>query len=264
MTLAMAAVGDLVSPRERGRYQGYIAATFAVATVVGPLIGGVLVEQRQLALGVLRQPAARRCSRWPACACGCRRPTTERPDRPLDALGAALLAGATSALMLACIWGGDRYAWGSPRSSRWSAPVVLGGGAGRARAARGGPDRPARPAAHPDGRGRQRGAVPRPPPRCSRSPCSSRCSCRRRRARARPRPGLLLVPMMLGMTLSTTLAGRSIERTGRYKRFPVAGLALMSAALVAARRARRQPVAHRDRRRPGACSGSASAWSGRC
>src|SRR3954449_11914345 len=38
MALAMATVGDLVSPRERGRYQGYIAATFAVATVVGPLL----------------------------------------------------------------------------------------------------------------------------------------------------------------------------------------------------------------------------------
>src|SRR3954464_4739448 len=44
MTLAMAAVGDLVAPRERGRYQGYIAATFAGATVLGPLIGGLLVE----------------------------------------------------------------------------------------------------------------------------------------------------------------------------------------------------------------------------
>ena len=44
MTLAMARVGDLVAPRERGRYQGYIAATFAVATIVGPLIGGVLVD----------------------------------------------------------------------------------------------------------------------------------------------------------------------------------------------------------------------------
>jgi MFS family permease len=40
MTLAMAAVGDLVSPRERGRYQGYIAASFATATVAGPLLGG--------------------------------------------------------------------------------------------------------------------------------------------------------------------------------------------------------------------------------
>src|SRR4051794_35978642 len=44
MTLAMAAVGDLVSPRERGRYQGYIAAAFAITTIVGPLIGGVLVD----------------------------------------------------------------------------------------------------------------------------------------------------------------------------------------------------------------------------
>ena len=45
------------------------------------------------------------------------------------------------------------------------------------------------------------------------------------------RAGLLLVPMMLGVTVSTTLAGRSIARTGRYKRFPIAGLALMTAAL---------------------------------
>src|SRR4051794_9450302 len=44
MTLAYAAVGDLVSPRERGRYQGYIVATFALATVVGPLVGGLLVQ----------------------------------------------------------------------------------------------------------------------------------------------------------------------------------------------------------------------------
>jgi predicted MFS family arabinose efflux permease len=43
--------------------------------------------------------------------------------------------------------------------------------------------------------------------------------------------GLLLVPAMLGITVSTTLAGRSIARTGRYKRFPVAGLAMMTAAL---------------------------------
>ncbi|MFL5886671.1 MAG: MFS transporter, partial [Thermoleophilaceae bacterium] len=44
--------------------------------------------------------------------------------------------------------------------------------------------------------------------------------------------GLLLIPSMLGITLSTNLAGRRIERTGRYKRYPLAGLALMSGALV--------------------------------
>jgi MFS family permease len=43
--------------------------------------------------------------------------------------------------------------------------------------------------------------------------------------------GLLLIPAMLGITVSTTLSGRSIARTGRYKRFPIAGLALMAIAL---------------------------------
>ena len=44
--------------------------------------------------------------------------------------------------------------------------------------------------------------------------------------------GLLLVPMMLGITVSTNLAGRGIARTGRYKRYPVAGAALMTIALI--------------------------------
>ena len=80
MALAMAAVGDLVSPRERGRYQSYIAATFAIATVAGPLIGGLLVDHaKHLALGLLRQPAARRRRAGrPACpAAG----ATGRPPR---------------------------------------------------------------------------------------------------------------------------------------------------------------------------------------
>jgi MFS family permease len=45
--------------------------------------------------------------------------------------------------------------------------------------------------------------------------------------------GLLLVPMMLGTTAATILSGRAIARTGRYKRYPVTGLALMTAALLA-------------------------------
>src|SRR5262245_35635078 len=112
MTLAMAAVADLVSPRERGRYQGYIATVFAVATVIGPLLGGILVEGPgwrwvflvnlpvgALALGGLRL-------RLPS-------PPVKRPKAALDLLGAAILALATTALMLTCILGGERLAWDS-------------------------------------------------------------------------------------------------------------------------------------------------------
>ena len=76
--------------------------------------------------------------------------------------------------------------------------------------------------------------------------------------------GLLLVPAMLGITVSTTLSGRSIARTGRYKRFPVAGLALMSAALVLLAALAGNPSQARDRHRRWSSSGSASGWSPRC
>jgi MFS family permease len=231
MALAMAAVGDLVSPRERGRYQGYIAATFAVVTVVGPLLGGLLVESASwrwvffvnLPLGVaaliglsLRLPA----------------PELERPDRPLDVLGAALLAAATSALMLTCIWGGQRYAWDSaPILALIGATIALGG----ALVAR-----------------ERRASDPIVPFHLLRTRTVAVASAAlflaiaalfsitvfvplllQTTTGATPtEAGLLLVPAMLGITVSTTLAGRSIARTGRYKRFPVAGLALMTAALV--------------------------------
>jgi len=45
MALALAIVGDLVSPRERGRYQGYFGAVFTLASVSGPLLGGFFTDQ---------------------------------------------------------------------------------------------------------------------------------------------------------------------------------------------------------------------------
>src|SRR5947208_15687737 len=112
MTLAYAAVGDLVSPRQRGRYQGYIAATFGAAAAIGPLLGGLLVQHASwrwvfyvnLPVGLLALGGMR--LRLPAAA-------TQSPKTALDVVGAALLATATAALMLVCIWGGQRYRWGS-------------------------------------------------------------------------------------------------------------------------------------------------------
>ncbi len=230
MTLAMAAVGDLVSPRERGRYQGYIAATFAVATVIGPLIGGVLVEHVSwrwvfyvnLPVGVAALAGLRL---WlPA-------PGPANRAAPLDVAGAVLLAGSTIALMLACIWGGDRYAWTSATILGLIAGAVLLALALVVRERR-----------VPDP------IVPLDLLRTRPVAVSSAALFLTTAAlfsitvfvplylqtttRATPtQAGLLLVPMMLGITASTTLAGRAIARTGRYKRYPVGGLALMTIAL---------------------------------
>jgi EmrB/QacA subfamily drug resistance transporter len=231
MTLAMAGVGDLVAPRERGRYQGYIAATFAVATIVGPLLGGLLVDHASwrwvffvnLPLGIaalvglsLRLPAG----------------DTDGSGRPLDLVGAVLLAAATSALMLTCIWGGNRYAWDSLTVLGLIAATIVFAAAlvGRER----------------------RAADPIVPLGLLRTPVVAVASSalflataslfaitvfvplflQKTTGASATEAGLLLVPAMLGITISTTLSGRSIVRTGRYKRFPVAGLALMTAALV--------------------------------
>jgi len=230
MTLAMAAVGDLVAPRERGRYQGYIAATFAVATIVGPLLGGLLVEHASwrwvflvnLPLGATAFVAL--ALRLPA-------PDTEPARQRLDGFGAALLAGATSAFMLICIWGGGRYAWDSTPIFALIAVTVLLAGALVVR--------------------ERRAADPIVPMHLLRSRAVAVASSvlflgtaalfaitvfvplflQTTTGASPTEAGLLLVPAMLGITVSTTLSGRSIARTGRYKRFPVAGLALMTGAL---------------------------------
>jgi MFS family permease len=230
MTLAMAAVGDLVSPRERARYQGYIAATFAFATVAGPLIGGLLVDHASwrwvfyvnLPLGAAALAGLR--LRMPA-------PETATSRGPLDALGAALLAGSTIALMMACIWGGDRYGWSSPTIVGLFAGALVLAVALVVRERRA-----------PDA------ILPLDLLRTRTVAVSSLALFLTTAALfsvtvfvplylqtttgATPtQAGLLLVPMMLGITVSTNLAGAAISRTGRYKRYPIIGLGAMTAAL---------------------------------
>ena len=231
MTLAMAVVGDLVAPRERGRYQGYIAAAFAVATVVGPQLGGVLVEGagwRWVFLVNLPLGAAA------LAGLALRLPATEqdRPQQRLDVLGAGLLAAATSVFMLTCIWGGERFAWDSAPILALVGATVLLGGALVVRERR---------AADP--------IVPlhllrtRPVAVASAALFLATASLfaitvfvplflQTATGASPTEAGLLLAPAMLGITVSTMLSGRSIARTGRYKHFPVAGLLLMSASLV--------------------------------
>ena len=76
--------------------------------------------------------------------------------------------------------------------------------------------------------------------------------------------GFLLLPVLLAGTLSTILSGRAISKTGRYKRYPLAGLGDHGARPGRALDARQRELDGDDRRDPGRSSASASGWSRRC
>ena len=176
---------------------------------------------RLVALGVLREPAAGRWRRWPAlrlrlpvAGAGARR-RSARPRRRGAAGGgdqrvhAGLHLGRRPLRVVA-----------RPRSSGCSRPARPRRRPGVARAAGRRPGRAARPAAHPHGRRRVGARCSWRPARCSRSTSSCRCSCRRRPARRPTEAGLLLVPAMVGITVSTWLAGRAIEAHGPLQALP--------------------------------------------
>jgi len=112
LPLSIAVVGTIVPPRDRGRYQGLIGAVFAAASIIGPAVGGFIVDNASwrwifyvnLPVGVLALVVI--LVTMP------RRPT--RQEHSIDWLGAAVLAAGTTALLLGLVWGGNEYPWGSP------------------------------------------------------------------------------------------------------------------------------------------------------
>src|SRR5215469_3941333 len=114
MALAQTIIADIVSPLERGRYQGYIGAVFATSSVGGPVLGGFLTEHIDwslifwinLPLGLVALGMTSNVLR--------RVPFRPRKHR-LDVIGAVLMMSAAIALLLALSWGGRRYEWISPQ-----------------------------------------------------------------------------------------------------------------------------------------------------
>ncbi|WP_176611261.1 MDR family MFS transporter [Actinomadura sp. WMMB 499] len=219
--------GDLFEPRERARYQGYSAINFALATVAGPLLGGLLTDHASwrwafylnLPLGVAAAAAVVAFLRLP------------KPDREprVDYLGIVLLGAAVTCFTLFTGWAGTRHAWTSP--------VVLGlaGAAAVLFAAWALAER--------------RAAEPVVPPRLLRDR-SFAVACAVAAVGGATgfglatylpmffqvvggadatSSGLLVLPMMLGLLASSLIAGRYIARTGRYRRLPAASMAVSAA-----------------------------------
>ena len=110
LPIAQTIIADLVSPRERPRYQSYSAVMFMFASVFGPLLGGVLTDRVHWSLIFwinLPMGAAALFITYRALH---KLPRHERPHR-LDVTGAALMVAAAIILMLAMTWGGTRYPW---------------------------------------------------------------------------------------------------------------------------------------------------------
>jgi EmrB/QacA subfamily drug resistance transporter len=114
ISLAQTIIADIVSPKERSRYQVFISGVYLLASISGPLLGGYFSEHLHwslifwinLPLGFLALAMTNGLLK--------KLPRHEKPHK-LDFFGAAAMASASVALMLALNWGGIQYPWGSPQ-----------------------------------------------------------------------------------------------------------------------------------------------------
>jgi len=229
IVVAMAAIGDLFSPRERGRYQGIFGAVFGLSTVLGPLIGGFFVEHLSwrwifyvnLPLGLVSVAIIGIAFTAPG----------ERRRPAIDVAGATLLAVMLTAIVLLTSLGGHAFAWNS------ASGLGLLGVTGAAFLGFAGVE--------------WRSAEPILPLRLfGNRTFGIACAVgfivglalfgsvtympmylQVVKGVSPTLAGLTLTPMMGGVVATSIVSGRMISRFGRYRAFPIAGTAVMTVGL---------------------------------
>ncbi|MGI5356649.1 MDR family MFS transporter [Streptomyces sp. CA-252508] len=231
MVGVMAIIGDLIPPRERGKYQGMMAGVMALAMIGGPLVGGTITDHWgwrwsfyiNLPLGAVALAMVTTVLHLPK---------RNRDHRPrIDYLGAVLLTVGITAIVLVTTWGGTEYAWGSS--------VIVGLSALGVAALAG------------FLLVQTRTAEPIMPLHIFRNRNFTLMSVigfltgfvmfgailflplyqQAVQGASATNSGLLLLPMLLAMMAVSLIAGRVTTDTGKYKIFPIIGGALMVAGL---------------------------------
>ena len=230
--LVQIVIASIVPPRERGRYFGYLGAVFAVATVSGPLVGGLIVDTPWLgwrwcfAVGI------------PVAAVAIvvlqktlHLPVVRREGVKIDYLGAALIASGVSVLLIWVSLAGNRFDWASPTTA-----LMVAGGVLLLAAAVVVESRVAEPVI---------------PLRLFKDRTIALASIastlvgvamfgatvflsqffQLAHGKTPTVAGLLTLPKVLGLLLSSILTGRVIARTGVWKRYLVGGAALLVVGL---------------------------------
>ncbi|MFH8804961.1 MDR family MFS transporter [Streptomyces sp. NPDC017936] len=229
MVGVMAIIGDLVPPRERGRYQGMMAGVMAIAMIGGPLVGGTITDHWgwrwafyiNLPLGVMALGLITAVLHLPK----------KRAEARIDYLGAALLTVGITSIVLVTTWGGTEYAWGSARIMELigiGVAALIGFVFWQTRA-----------------------AEPIVPLHIFRSRNFTLMSVigfitgfvmfgatlflplyqQAVQGASATNSGLLLLPMLGAMLVTSMVAGRITTGSGRYKVFPIVGGALMIVGL---------------------------------
>ncbi|MEV1142374.1 MDR family MFS transporter [Micromonospora sp. NPDC049799] len=226
MVGVMAIIGDLVPPRERGRYQGMIAGIMAIAMVAGPLVGGFITDNLSwrwafyvnLPLGGVALVLLIATLNLPR----------HRTEHRIDWLGAALLSVGITAIVLITTWGGNTYDWTSPQIGGLAVLAVA------ALVAFVLVERRAAEPILPLGLFANRnfalisligfllgfamfGAMNFLPLYQQTVQGASATNS-----------GLLLLPLMFGMLVVSLVVGRAITKTGRYRAYPIIGGVVMA------------------------------------